>query len=89
MALLCFQNRTSAFSRSYHPFATTPCSAGEVPVTIDDCAVQVTAGNTGGNDWMPLSFANFVSPGMCSPSSDLESPTRLMTARRMVRTVES
>ena len=45
--LLCFQKRTSALSRSYQPFATIPCAAGEVPVTIDDCAVQVTAGNAG------------------------------------------
>ena len=45
--LLCFQNLTSAFSRSYQPFPTIPCLAGDVPVMIDDCAVQVTAGKAG------------------------------------------
>jgi hypothetical protein len=60
-----------------------PCCAGDVPVTIDDCAVQVTAGNAGAWDWMPCFRAKALRPGVCGPSKDSESPTMFRTASRM------
>ena len=85
--LLCFQNRTSASSRSYQPLATIPCPAGVLPVTIDDWAVQVSAGNAGAWLCSPCLAANAVSPGRLGPSSERDSPTTLMTATRMARAV--
>src|SRR6187399_2695305 len=40
------QNQISARSRKYQPLATAPCVLGKAPVTMLDCAVQVTAGST-------------------------------------------
>ncbi len=44
---LCWrQKNTSPSSRKYQPFPTTPCSAGDRPVSMVDWTVQVTAGRT-------------------------------------------
>ena len=43
---LCRHNHTSPNSRKYQPLATMPCSCGKVPVSIEVCAVVVTAGTT-------------------------------------------
>ncbi len=58
------------------------------PVTIDDCAVQVTAGNAGTYAFSPCFAAKRSNPGIRPPSSERDKPTRLMTATRMVETPE-
>src|SRR5215472_16074906 len=42
----CRHNQISDCSLKYQPLPTMPCCRGRVPVTIVDCAAQVTAGKT-------------------------------------------
>src|SRR5262245_44004146 len=75
----CFQNATSARSRSYQPLPTTPWEDGASPVSIVACAEHVTAGSTGVIGATKPSFATAASRGACASSAGVR-PTTFRTS---------
>ena len=80
----CFQKCTSCSERSNQPLPTMPCSPGRLPVSIELCVLQVTAGRSVVSVRMPPArCAKAWSFGHFRRAKTLgESPTMLRTATR-------